>query len=266
MGSNKQGQWAVMIYTMFKVLNLILDQPPQDLLNNWERTRAKLYRKVEPKAPLRDERPIYPRNAKLTTVQFTGEASDRVWQILLADLDQDKHQELEQEAQALFGGDLSMVTQVEAGTRYHTIGDTEQGRKAIQKCMINTPTGPQLDPAKITLEGPKRAWLKELGPDDPVQTSAPLTQVVESVAAAAGFIVPCPPPPPPYAPSSSSSADLGTPAGPGPDDIIQVPRSGPGSAGTTAPKCKSKSASVLAEQITDLQAALKVKTPSRSAD
>ena len=199
MGSNKQGQWGVMIYTMTRVLTLVLDHPPAQLLARWEKNRALLYKKVEPKAPLRDVRPVYPKNSKLSTVQFTGDASDAVWKTLLADLDETSWKQLEGGTAGLLEGDLSMLTQLNTGTEYHTVGHTPQGRKAVEQCMEITASGPRLKKEAVTQEGPKKHWLKDYAvkPGEAITKAPPTTELVQSVAAekeaASSSAAPAPP-------------------------------------------------------------------------
>ena len=59
-------------------LELILDEPPEELLREWEDDRMKYYRKLEPKEPKRNVLPkIF--NTPCIRIRYSGVASDAIW-------------------------------------------------------------------------------------------------------------------------------------------------------------------------------------------
>ena len=82
----RHGTRMVQVITHEWMLQLILDEPPERLENEWRAERIKYYRRVEPMEAPRDSAPYLPpksQNAK--ALRLEGEASNRMWQLLLKD-------------------------------------------------------------------------------------------------------------------------------------------------------------------------------------
>ena len=122
------GQYSVFLYTYEVILCLILDAPPDELMTKWRRQRVEFYKRVEPSMPCRDERPTVPRGMKLTQIQFTGEVSNRVWGVLLSDLDYAAWHSLEaKHEQDTASLRLDLLTELNTGARFHTVEGTTEG-------------------------------------------------------------------------------------------------------------------------------------------
>jgi len=250
MGSHRTGQWAVMLYDWDRVLSLVLDHPDDKLLAAWLRERALLYKKVEPKASLRDERPVYPKSSKLSTLQFAGEASERVWKILLSDLDENMWKELEGNAASTLPpeSELEMLTKLSTGAQYHTLNSTQEGRDAVKACLKETPEGKRLGKERVTLEAATKSWLApyQAKPGEKTLPATPATEVVQSVVAEKD---------PTAASSSSSAAALEAPA---------PMEEGPADGSQAEPHSNfaSTQAANLANEISQLRAAIAQKKQS----
>ena len=82
-GKYANGTRFVQVYCKTTVLQLILDEPPQKLWNEWARQRIEYYERLEPSAPKRDVYPSFPKEGEANRVRFQNKDSDDVWQLLL---------------------------------------------------------------------------------------------------------------------------------------------------------------------------------------
>jgi hypothetical protein len=83
------GQWSVQVYDGVHILVLILDFIPDDLHLRWQKNRIAYYTRAEPRAACRNEKPTIPEGAQTTYIRLQGADSEKMWNILLADLDTD---------------------------------------------------------------------------------------------------------------------------------------------------------------------------------
>ena len=82
----RHGTRMVQVVTETWKLQMILDEPPQDLENAWRAERVQYYQRVEPTEAPRDVEPCMPRSGRNEkALRLEGEASDRMWQLLLDD-------------------------------------------------------------------------------------------------------------------------------------------------------------------------------------
>ena len=84
----KGGSRMVEIFAWPHVLQLVLDEPPTQLWNQWGKARKEFYKRVEPHAAIRDEAPCLTTSQGTThRIRFTGESSTKIWNIMLTDPD-----------------------------------------------------------------------------------------------------------------------------------------------------------------------------------
>ena len=184
----RHGQHSAFLCTYTTVPCLILDAPPEDLLRRWTEERVEFYKRIEPSAPLRDERPVVPRGSMPTQVQFTGEASDKVWAVLLSDLDYQSWRQLEGEHRESSDA-FSILTQCQSGTgsMFRTVEETPEGRDAIKFATENTDQGLRLNKDVITPESAKMTWMKgyEVQPGEKIAAKRPVDEVMHEIAGSA---------------------------------------------------------------------------------
>ena len=74
----------VEIYTGDHIIQLVLDEPPEDAENKWAKERIELYKRLEPSEPPLDEAPInFDKDGRpVDRIIYNGEHSDRIWRIL----------------------------------------------------------------------------------------------------------------------------------------------------------------------------------------
>ena len=72
-------------------LQLILDEPPQQLYNEWVKSRLEFYKRVEPVAPPRDVAldvdPDHTQRFKFSCQNGNGNVSNAIWSVLLSNPD-----------------------------------------------------------------------------------------------------------------------------------------------------------------------------------
>ena len=88
----RHGTMMVVVITGKWVMNLVLDSPPQDILQKWVKERIEYYERMEPCDTMRDEMPVSTPEQFKYRLELQGELSNAMWGILMGKHDDDDGQ------------------------------------------------------------------------------------------------------------------------------------------------------------------------------